>query len=94
MNFIIHKRKIGNRLFRFIHGDLIPDHNNLFSGIIPGSIFDGHGLSDRGATIVQILPGENQTWQEGPFNYTTYMGFGKYSKLSKPIKPLPLLKIF
>ncbi|XP_054263535.1 popeye domain-containing protein 3-like [Macrosteles quadrilineatus] len=42
--------------------------------VIPGSITAGRGLSDRGATVVQIYPGENQTWQEGPFNYTTYLG--------------------
>lgn len=63
----------------------------MFAGVIPGNIFDGHGLSDRGATIVQILPGENQTWQEGPFNYTTYLGFGKYSQSRKPFTPLRLL---
>ncbi|KAL1131493.1 hypothetical protein AAG570_011110 [Ranatra chinensis] len=34
------------------------------------------GLHDRGATIVHILPGENISWVEGPFNFTTYLGIG------------------
>ncbi|XP_075232417.1 popeye domain-containing protein 3-like isoform X1 [Lycorma delicatula] len=34
------------------------------------------GLHDRGATLIQILPGDNVTWEEGPFNYTTYLGIG------------------
>ncbi|KAG8278604.1 cAMP binding [Homalodisca vitripennis] len=34
----------------------------------------GRGLADRGATVVQVYPNDNQTWQEGPFNYTTYLG--------------------
>ncbi|KAK9503264.1 hypothetical protein O3M35_011939 [Rhynocoris fuscipes] len=37
---------------------------------------EGTGLQDRGATIVQILPGINITWEEGPFNYTAYLGIG------------------
>ncbi|XP_014246930.1 popeye domain-containing protein 3-like isoform X2 [Cimex lectularius] len=36
----------------------------------------GEGLHDRGATILQILPIFNITWEEGPFNYTTYLGIG------------------
>jgi hypothetical protein len=38
---------------------------------------DIRGLQDRGATVIQILPGGNVTWEEGPFNYTTYIGIGQ-----------------
>lgn len=40
-------------------------------------------MLDRGATLVQIHPNENITWQEGPFNYTTYLSIGKVRKIMR-----------
>lgn len=50
----------------------------LCSDLAPASVAGTSGLTDRGATLIQIFPlNTNETWEEGSFNFTTYEGIGK-----------------